>query len=92
MTDVEATTMHTWKGWAEKTGSDAVVPPTWNESAAYMQEVANRQSQQHDRTQQDCSFNHREMARLQFVRWRYHTGRLDPAAPIDTPTTDHNAA
>lgn len=84
--------MHTWKGWAEETASDAVVPPTWDESAAHMHEVARRQSHQQERTQPDIPFNEHELARLQFVHWRYHTGRLDPAAPIDISITDHDAA
>lgn len=84
--------MHTWKGWAEETGSDAVVAPSWNEWSARMRRIATCDSQQHDRSRRDASFNQREMARLQFVRWLYHTGRLDPSAPIVNQTTDDSAA
>lgn len=84
--------MHTWRGWAEETGSDAVVAPSWNEWSARMRRIATDDTQQHDRSRRDASFNQREMARWQFVRWLYHTGRLGPAAPIDISTTDHDVA
>jgi hypothetical protein len=84
--------MDTGKGWAQETRSDAVVAPSWNECSARMQQIAHRDPRQHDRNQLDSSINHRELARLQFVCWRYYTGRLDPAAPIDISTTDHDAA
>ena len=92
MIDVETTTMHTWKGWAEETGSDAVVAPSWSEWSARMHRIATCDSQQHDRSRRDASFNQHELARLQFVRWLYDTGRLGSALPIDISTTDHDAA
>jgi hypothetical protein len=65
--------MHAWNGWTTAAARPAGKPLTWTEWRACQQHLVCDEQ----RRQAGVPFSERELARLAFVRWLAHTGRLD---------------
>jgi hypothetical protein len=65
--------MQTWKGWTAA-ATPAIRVPTWAEWCALQQRTA----QDEGLRQHAAPFTARELARLSFVHWLCHSGRLGP--------------
>jgi hypothetical protein len=71
--------MHLWSGWTSPTAAAANAAPTWDEWRTAQQRLLDG-AQRRDSTQRvSHPFSARELARLSFLRWLHHTGRLTPA-------------
>jgi hypothetical protein len=71
--------MHDWRGWAAVSLTLAKSAPTWDEWRACQQHSTGSEKCEHARQYESSPFSDGELTRLSFVRWLYHTGRLDPA-------------
>jgi len=83
--------MHTtqaWRGWTAPADATARGALTWSEWCARQQRIA-RVAQ---RPEHESPFSGRELARLSFVRWLHHTGRLATAGRRNDETRDSEKA
>jgi len=71
--------MHAWRGWAAASETRVKTAPTWDEWRACQQRNMGSETCEQARPRESSPFSDGELTRLSFVRWLYHTGRLDPA-------------
>jgi hypothetical protein len=76
--------MRAWRGWtatsasAGTAGTGGTTAPTWEAWRAQQRRLLRSEQHWRVRQQESSPFSDRELARLSFVRWLHHTGRLDP--------------
>jgi hypothetical protein len=71
--------MHAWRGWTAAAQTAVKTASTWDEWCAWQRRLLGSEQHQQARQHESSPFSQRELARLSFVRWRYQTGRLNPA-------------
>jgi hypothetical protein len=70
--------MSAWRGWAASSATGVNTACSWEDWRADQRRLLGDEQRQQERDQRGATFNHRELARLSFVRWLSQTGRLDP--------------
>jgi hypothetical protein len=83
--------MYAGTGWTAASAMAGATASTWEEWCADQQHLLGSEtrqpSRQPSRELDSRPFSARALARLSFVRWLSHTGRLDPAQHDPTAST-----
>jgi hypothetical protein len=83
--------MYTWRGWTTTTAAVVNTPPTWDEWRAAQRRLLGSEQRRQLPQRASYPFTARELARLSFVRWLHHTGRLAPIHNDQAPCATSEA-
>ncbi len=79
--------MYAWRGWTATSAAVVNSMPTWDEWRAAQRRLLGSEQRQPSPQRAGHPFTARELARLSFVRWLHHTGRLAPTHHDQAPFT-----